>query len=81
MQYLLRDLRTGQFFANSGEWTASQDGAKQFASIDEAIAMAAGLESKDLEVFFGNGGIRLPVPEAVSPAEEMAASPRTAQTD
>ena len=63
---LLRDLKTGQFFKNAEEWTASQEKARRFESMEDAIEMASGLENKDLEVFFGNGGIRLPVPDAAA---------------
>ena len=67
MIYLLRNLKTGQFFKNVEEWTASQDKARQFDSMEDAIEVASALETRDIEVFFGNGGIRLPVPEAAAP--------------
>ena len=57
MIYLLRDLGTGRFFKDPAEWTEGQEKARRF----EAIEVAAGLEASDLEVFFGIGGIRLPV--------------------
>jgi hypothetical protein len=79
MIYLLRDLKTGRFFINSEEWTASQEKARQFGSIDEAIATATGLKSRDLEVFFGNGGIRLPVDNEELRGNEMAQAPRADQ--
>ena len=64
MIYLLRNLKTGQFFKDAEEWTADQGKARQFDSMEQAIEVASGLESRDLEVFFGNGGIRLPVSDA-----------------
>lgn len=62
MRYLLRDIRSGRFLKNQNDWPESRDAARAFESIEEAIETAATLEIGDLEVFFGTGGIRLPVP-------------------
>jgi hypothetical protein len=51
MQILLRNLKTGQYHQTADKWTAHRPEARNFETLNQAIAYANGNHLASMEIF------------------------------